>query len=103
MARGAPPAGDQQLRPGGRFHVLEVRDLGVLGVGAEAVLLVVAGAEDIVARALHGKHGEHAPQPELERVEGEIARLDRVGEGHPDEVTEGQHEAEAVGGNVDGG
>jgi len=36
-------------------------------------------------------------------VHAEVAGLNRVGEGHPDEVAEGQHEAEAVVDDVDRG
>ena len=79
-----------------------MRDAWVLGVGAEAVLLVVRGAEDVVAQALDGKNSENALKTEIDGVHGQVAGLDAVGEGHPYEVTKRQHHAEAVLDDVDG-
>ena len=88
VAGHAPPAGDEQARAGFGLDVLEVRDARVLRVGAEAVLLVVDGAEDVVAEALDGEHSNDTLDAEINGVDREIACLNGVGEGHPDEVTE---------------
>ena len=103
VARGAPPSGRQQTRARGGLDVLEVRDSGVFGVCAEAVLFVVDAAEDVVAQALDSEDREHVGGAQDYGVHAEVASLDRVREGHPDEVAEGQHEAEAVVDDVDGG
>lgn len=39
-------------------------------------------------------------QSEIDRVEGEVSRLQAIHEWHPDEVTKGKHESEAVGRDV---
>ena len=103
VARGAPPAGDEEARAGGCLDVFEVRDAGVRGVGAEAVLLVVDGAEDVVADTLDGQDSDDALDAEVDGVDGEVAGLHAVGEGDPGKVAEGEHHAETVGDQVDGG
>lgn len=55
VARGAPPSRDEELRASSGLNVLEVLDARVVGVGAEAVLFVVDGAENVVSDALDGK------------------------------------------------
>ena len=77
-------------------------DLGVVGVGAEAVLLVVAAAEDIIAEALHGEDAEDPVDAEVDGVDSEISRLERVDEGEPGEISESEHESEAVGRDIHG-
>lgn len=77
-------------------------DLGVSRIGPEAVFLVVGAAEDPVTESLDGEHAEDARGAEMDRVDGEISGLKGVDEGQPDEVAKGEHEAEAVGGDVNG-
>ncbi|KAI3481015.1 hypothetical protein L1887_56841 [Cichorium endivia] len=100
VARAAPPARGEELAAGGGGHVLEV-----LGVGsvAELVLLGVGLAEDVVAGEVDGDDGGGAGDAEVDGVEGEVARLEAVDEGDPYEVADGEHESEAVGGDVHGG
>lgn len=92
----APPAGDEQFgtRRGG--DVFEMFDARVLWIRAEAVLLVVAGAEDVVAYSLNSEDACTAKDAQAHWVNGEIARLQAVCEGNPDEVAECKHEPEAV-------
>ena len=78
-------------------------DAGVGGVGAEAVFLIVGAAEDVVACALGEEHEGDPRGPEAVGVGGEVAGLEGIDKGEPDEVAEGEHEAEAVGGDIDGG
>lgn len=80
-----------------------MRDTGVGWVGAEAVLLVVGAAEDVVPQRQDGEDAGVAVEAEGKGVNGQIARLETVDEGHPGEVAEGEHESEAVGGDVHGG
>jgi len=103
VAGSAPPAAGEQLGPGRGLHVLQVCDLGVVGVRAEAVLLVVAAAEDPVTSSLHAEDGKGIEWAQDDWVYGEVASLKTVGEGQPGEVAKGQHEAESVGSNVDCG
>jgi hypothetical protein len=103
VARPTPPPRNKKLGSSGRLDVFQVLDAGVLGVGAEAVLLVVDGAEDVVPDTLHSQHTSDTGKTEIDGVDGEIACLDRVGEGYPDEVAKGKHHAEAVGNDVDRG
>jgi hypothetical protein len=103
VARRSPPSGDDEFRPRGCLHVLQVRDAGVRRVGAEAVLLVVRAAENVVPQTENGENAGVTGEAEGEGVDGEIARLQTVDERHPSEVAEGEHEPEAIGGDVHGG
>ena len=103
MPRGAPPPGRDQPAAVLRFNIGEVCDAGIRWVSAEAVLLVVGGAEDVVTYRLGREDKSDAGEAEVERVDGEVAGLEGVDEGEPDEIAEGEHEAEAIGGDVDGG
>lgn len=102
MARGTPPAGDEEFGSGRGFDVLEVADARVVGVRAEAVLLVVDGAENVVTYCLNRSDGDETLDAEFNGVGSKVAGLQAVGEGHPDEVAEGEHEAEAIAYDVDG-
>jgi hypothetical protein len=99
----APPSRDEKTRTSLGLDVLEVRDAGVLRVGAEAVLFVVHGAEDVVAETLDGENGNNALDAEVDGVHRKVTRLDGVCEGHPYEITERQHHTEAVLDDVHGG
>lgn len=99
----SPPAGGQETGAGGGFHVFQMGDFGVVGVGAEAVLLVVRCAEDVVACALDREDHEDVKWPEDDRMHTEVTGLERVDEGHPYKISKGEHETEAVCGDVHGG
>ena len=86
MAGHAPPATDEELGAGGCLDVLEVLDAGVFGVGPEAVLLVVDGAENVVTNTLYGQYTGYTAQAEFDGVDGEIAGLEGIGKGNPDKV-----------------
>ena len=101
MARRAPPTGDEQLAAGACGDVLQMLDSRIVGVSTEAVLLVVGGAEEIVTERLNSQDAGYACQSQTHRVDREVARLQTVGERHPNEIAEGKHEAKAVGCNVD--
>jgi len=77
-------------------------DLGVIGVGAEIILLAVAGAEDIVAGELNRNNGANTGPAKLNWVNGEVAGLDAVGEWQPGKIAESKHETKAVCRDVDG-
>jgi hypothetical protein len=70
MARGAPPAGNEQFRARSCFNVLQVLDAGVVGVSAKAILLVVDGAEDVVAERLNCEDRDETFHTELNGVGG---------------------------------
>jgi len=78
VAGSSPPAGSQQAGAGGCLDVLQVSHLGVIGVGAEAVLLVVSAAEDVVAKTLDAENGEYVGGTKDDRVDAEVACLDGV-------------------------
>lgn len=71
-------------------------------VRAEDVFLRVGATEDIIACEIDGEDDEGAQGAELDRVDGQIARLQGVDEGQPDQVAEGEHETETVRGDVHG-
>lgn len=103
MSGPAPPAGRQQTAARVRLDVGEVRHLGIVGVGAEGVLLAVARAEDVVAGQLYGGNHHEVEGAEHDRVYAQVAGLQAIDERDPRQVSEGKHEAEAVGGDVHGG
>lgn len=103
VTRKTPPAGDHELGAALGLDVLEILAAGVVGVGAETILLVVGTAEDRVADCGDAEDHCETLEAELEREHGEVAGLEVVDEGHPDEVSEGKHEAEAVHDDVHGG
>ena len=103
MAGGAPPAGNEELAACGRLDVFEVLDARVFRVRAEAVLLVVHGTEDVITDALHCENSGNTLDAELNWVDRQVAGLDTVGEGDPDEIAEGKHHAKAVSDDVDCG
>ena len=88
------PISQQQAHEGGGGRTLRVVAV------AEVVLLPVRGAEDPVAEAVDGEDRGGSGETELLLPEDEEARLQRVHEGHPGEVADGEHEAEAVRGDV---
>jgi len=99
----APPAGRQQTAARMRLDVGEVRHLGIVGVGAEGILLAVARTEDVVAGQLHGGNHHEVDGAEHDGVHAQVASLQAIDERDPRQVSEGKHEAEAVGGDVHGG
>jgi hypothetical protein len=99
----APPSRNEKTRTSFGFDVLEVRDAGILGVGTEAVLLVVHGAENVVAETLDGENGNNTLDAEVDGVDREVARLNGVGEWYPYEIAERQHHTEAVLNDIHGG
>lgn len=103
VAGHSPPAAHQELGASGRLNILEVLDARVFRVGPEAVLLVVHSAENVVSNALDGQDASHTSQTKFDRVDREIACLQRIGERNPDEVTKGKHHAETVSDNIDRG
>ena len=102
MACCTPPARGEQARPSGCFNVLEMCDPWIAGVCAEAVLLVVACAEDVVPKTLHAEDEREVRWSQHDWVNGEVLGLETVREWHPDEVAKCEHEAEAVGCDVHG-
>lgn len=56
----APPARDEKLASSLSLNVLEVGDLGILGVGAERVLLAIGGTEDVEAKDDEGNDASQA-------------------------------------------
>lgn len=100
VSRTAPPARSQQLASRSGGHVLEV--LGV-GAVAELVLFRVGFAENVVADEVDSNDSRSSSDTEVDRSESKVAGLQTVDEGHPDEVSNREHETEAVGGNVHSG
>jgi len=96
MTRQAPPSRGHQPRAAGGLDVLDVLDAGVVGVGAESVLLVVGAAEDGVSDSGNTHDKRHSSPSQLKWEDGEIAALDTVQVGDPDHVAKGQHEAKSV-------
>ena len=102
VARCAPPSGDEKARASSGLDILEMLDARVVGVGAEAVLLVVDGTEDVVADTLDCKDGDDALEAKIDRVDGEVTGLETVCEGNPDQVAERQHHSKTISDEVDG-
>lgn len=69
---------------------------------SELVLLNVADTEDVVAKQLKSCDTSSASETEVNLVESEVASLETIGEGHPCQVTDGEHEAETIGCDVHG-
>ena len=103
MTGSTPPARGQQTGATGSLDVFEVLDVRVVGVGSELVLLAIARAEDVVAGELNSHDEGDLGPAELDGVDGQVASLDAVDEGHTYEIAKGKHAAETVGGNVHGG
>jgi hypothetical protein len=95
----APPAAGDEPGPLLRLHRLQA---GLPAV-PEIVLLAVGGAEDVVAEHVEGEDDGGQDGAELDLLVDEVAGLEGVGEGDPGEVADGEHETEAVGGDVHGG
>ena len=102
MARCSPPARGEQSRTSRSLDVLEMGDLWVIRVGAEAVLLVVAGTEDVVACAVDAEDGDDVERAEYDWVDAQVASLDGVDEGKPGEVAKCKHEAKAISCDIHG-
>lgn len=66
----------------------------------EIVLLSVRGSENVVSNGLKSDDSSDGGGGEFGRVESEVSSLKGVGEGDPSEISEGEHESEAVGGDV---
>lgn len=68
----------------------------------EVILFLVADSEDVVSNSLEGENSQRAVLAQKGGVEGQVSSLQAVGEGYPYQVTEGEHEAEAIRGDVHG-
>lgn len=79
----------------------EKHTLGVVTF-SEIVLLKVANSEDVIANGVNHKHANHTNGSEMVGVRGEVASLERVGPGHPDEIAYAEHEPKAICGDVHG-
>lgn len=97
-----PPASGEESAAGLGLDVLEVRNLGIVGVGAKRVLLVVGRAEDEEAEANQGEHGNQSKRTQSEGMERQVASLLGVDKGDPDKVSEGKHHAKTISGDVHG-
>lgn len=97
-----PPARSEKLAASLGLYVLEVRNLGVVGIGTERILLKVGGAKDVEAQSNDREHTSKTNWAERQRMDGQVTSLLRVHERNPDKVTECKHHAKAVRGNVHG-
>ena len=77
-----------------------MRDLWIVRVRTEDILLVVGGTEDVVACSLNGEDYRHIQWTESNRVHAEVFGLNGVDKWYPDQVAKGEHEAEAISGQV---
>lgn len=100
MSRASPPTRSQELSSRRSGHVLQV--FGVSPV-AELVLFRVGFTEDVVSDEVDADNGSSAGDAEADGAEGEVARLETVDKGHPDQVANREHETKAIGGDVHGG
>ena len=98
----APPTRHKEARASSRLDVLEMLDARVVRVGAETVLFIVDGTEDIVANALDRKNSDDTLKAEVNRVDGEVPRLETVCERNPDKVAKGKHHAKPISDEIDG-
>mmetsp|Transcript_18439 Transcript_18439/g.69773 ORF Transcript_18439/g.69773 Transcript_18439/m.69773 type:complete len:394 (-) Transcript_18439:86-1267(-) len=96
----APPATDEKLPAPLRRQRLEVRNLRTAGIPSKRVLLAICSAEDRVAHHLEQNYCGQRIGRQLRVAIYQVSRLQRVGERHPGEVAEGQHEPKAVRGDV---
>lgn len=101
MPGNPPPTRDQQLGASLGGDVLEMLDARVVRVSAEAVLLGVRAAEDVVADSVDGQSEDDAADAHLRRKDGQVSRLEGVEEWNPDKIAKGQHVAESVHNDVD--
>lgn len=96
MTSHTPPSGNEEAGAGFGFDILEVRHTRVLGVGAEAVLLIVDGAEDVISEGLDSSNSSDTLNAQINGVDRQISGLNGVGEWYPHEITKRQHHTEAV-------
>ncbi len=103
VTRHAPPARGDELAASVRLDELEVLHSRVSGVSAEHVLLIVSTAENVHSHELQHNDGNERPPGKLHTMVSNVTRLKRVCKGHPGEVAECKHEAEAVRGDIHSG
>jgi len=84
----------------GSMILLDLRLTSRVPATPEAILLPVAGSEDVIPRSLRSQNSSDVQRRQTDRVEGEISSLKRVGKGYPGEITDSEHEAESVGCDV---
>lgn len=72
MASSSPPTRGQQAGASSSLHILQMCDLWIIGIGAEAILLAVTGAEDVVAGALHAQSDGQPDRAHDDWVDREI-------------------------------
>ena len=100
MASDAPPSGGDETGASLGLEVGKMLDAGVLGVRAEVVLLAVGQTEDAITSSQNSADSDQAQSAELLGVGSQVTGLGRVHEGHPNNVSETQHESKAIGGDV---
>lgn len=83
-------------------HGLQVLDARIFGVGSEAILLVVRGAENVVSKALDCEDTGNTRRAEMNGMDGKITRLKAVDEGKPHQVTKCEHKSETISGHIHG-
>lgn len=100
VSRTTPPARSEKLATRCSSHVVEVFRIGTV---AELVLFRVGFTEDVVSDEVNADDGSSAGDAKVDRMESKVASLKTIHKGNPDEVSDGKHEPETVGGNVHGG
>lgn len=102
VAGGAPPARDDELATALGRHVAQALGEWVVGLVTEHVLFEVGHAENVVANHAQRGNGSRGADRQVVGEEHEVARLQRVRERHPEEITDGKHVAKAFGRDVGG-
>lgn len=98
----APPSRGNESRSSLGLEVGKVLNAGILRIPAEVVLLRVGQAEDAITSSQDGTNSNQAESAKLLRMDGKVACLSRVHERQPNDISEAQHEPEAVSSDIHG-
>jgi len=103
MTRNTPPTRSHQTTTSSGLNVLQMRDFRIIGVIAESVLLAVGCTEDVHTSNLQKNNQDANPPRKTSIIVHEVTSLKGVVHRNPSKITETQHEAEAVSGDVHSG
>jgi len=99
VSRATPPSRNEKLRAALSCNILQILRIRPV---PEIVLLAIRRPEDVVAQEVDKEDAGDAQRPELNGAEDKIACLECVDERHKEEISNSEHEPEAVARDVHG-